>query len=577
MDTLPQTQDPKVLRKFLPQDFVVTDWATLQPYFDALLERPLNDAEAMEQFLKDLDELEAVVAEDRAWRHIKMTCDTQDKALVESYQFFIREIQPHLAAYNDKINRKLVSNPHFEALDPAQYGTFIRSLKKEIELFREENIPIQSEAQTVAQEFSAITGGMNIEYGGKTLTLQQAGKYLEVQDREVRQAVWEKVGARRREAREKLHEVFDQLVALRTQIARQAGFDSYTQYKFEELHRFDYSQDDTRKFHEAVETVVTPVYQLLQEERREALGVDRLRPWDLEVDIFGEEPLKPFEEGEELIDKSIEILGELKPVLGEMVARMKAMGFLDVESREGKAPGGYNYPLMETGVPFIFMNAAGTHSDVITMLHESGHAVHSFLTQAIPLNVLKHTPSEVAELASMSMELLSMDHYDHFYPDRQDQVRAMKSQLVRCLTIFPWIATVDAFQQWAYDHPDHGHEAREAAWVSLYKRFQGDIIDWSGFESTLEILWQRQIHIFQYPFYYIEYAIAQLGALAVWKNAREHPEKGLHNYLEALKLGYTQTIPEIYDKAGIRFDFSENYMRSQVAFCMDAYKELQTT
>jgi len=272
--------------------------------------------------------------------------------------------------------------------------------------------------------------------------------------------------------------------------------------------------------------------------------------------------------------RSVEALSKVKTELGDMIMIMDQKGFLDLNSRVGKAPGGYNYPLMETGIPFIFMNAAGTQTDVITMLHESGHAVHSFVTRNIGLNVLKQPPSEVAELASMSMELLCLDYYDVYYKDQASLIRAQKGQLVRCITIFPWVATIDAFQQWVYDNPIHTHDERNEAFESLYIRFHGEAVNWEGFEGIRLNLWLKQMHVFEVPFYYIEYAIAQLGALAVWRNFKKDPEHGLNQYLEALKLGYTKPIPDIYEKAGIRFDFSEDYMRETVEFCLQEYRDL---
>jgi oligoendopeptidase F len=569
-----QVEDRKASRQFVPPSFEVKDWETLAPYFEELLTETPDSVAALEAYLRKRNELEAIVAEAYAWRYIRMTCHTQEKAYEEAFQAFVQQIMPQLSSYSDKLNRKIAANPYFDQLPDDPYLTHVRQLKRQIELFREANIPLSTEAQTTSQQYSALTASMTIEYEGKTLTMQQAGKYLEVQDRAVREAVWKQMQARRDQDRSQLEGVFDQLVGLRHQMAQHAGYDSFTAYKFDAMGRFDYSLADTHAFHEAVETVVKPIYQQLLEERRARLGVDRLRPWDLAVDIFGDAPLVPFDEASQLLDRSMAALSHLRPEMGEMLRIMDRMGYLDLESRPGKAPGGYNYPLMETGVPFIFMNAAGSQVDVITMLHESGHAVHSFVTRDIPLNDLKQPPSEVAELASMSMELLCLDHYDQFYSDEEALRRAQKNQLLRCITIFPWIATVDAFQQWAYDHPDHHPDAREQAWLEIYHRFHGDTIDWTGFEAAQAGLWLKQGHIFDVPFYYIEYAIAQLGALAVWRNYREQPQEALNQYLDALTLGYTRPIPDIYEAAGIRFDFGVAYMRECVAYCLEAYEAI---
>ena len=358
-------------------------------------------------------------------------------------------------------------------------------------------------------------------------------------------------------------------------MAQNAGYDSYTTFKFESMGRFDYGPDDTRAFHEAVEKVVKPVMEHLANERKQKLGLAELKPWDGGVDIYGDSPLVPFQEAVQLKDGTIKALAELRPELGTMIEIMDQKGFLDLDSRIGKAPGGYNYPLMESGVPFIFMNASGTQTDVVTMFHESGHAVHTFLTRDLPIGAVKSTPAEVAELASHSMELLLLDGYKVFYDDEIAMKRAQKRQLRRCITLFPWIATVDAFQQWVYDNPDHSREERYKTWKELYHRFHGNETNWDGLEHHLERMWLKQIHIFEYPFYYIEYAIAQLGALGVWKNYKNSPAEGLHNYLEALKLGYTRPIPQIYEQAGLHFDFGASYMKECIDFCMEEYTKIK--
>ena len=570
-----EIKNKEEIRTYIPADYEISDWESLKPFFDFLEQREPKSIEALELFLRQRNELDALVAEEFAWRYIRMTCDTADEEKKNAYQYFVSEIAPHLSVFEDRLNRKIAANPYFDKLDPDFYHTYTRQLKREIEIFREENVPLATESQTISQEYGVIMGGMSIEYEGKELTIQQAGKYMENEDRELRKTIWEKIGERRDQDKEKIQEIFDKLITIRHQMAKNADYDSYTRYKFDQMGRFDYRPEDTQSFHHAVEKVVTPIYGALLEERKQRLGLDKLRPWDLSVDIFGTDPLQPFEHSEELLQKSIKVLSELRPELGQMLGLMNEMGYLDLDSRVGKAPGGYNYPLMEVGVPFIFMNSAGTQTDVITMLHESGHAVHSFVTRDIPLDPLKRTPSEVAELAAMTMELLSLDKYDTFYHDPNALIRAQKNQLLRCILIFPWIAAVDAFQQWVYDNPVHDIETRNQKWDEIYLRFHGDYVDWSGYEDSRRTMWLKQGHIFDVPFYYIEYAIAQLGALAIWRNYKQNPEKGLNDYLEALKLGYTKPIPEIYDTAGIKFDFSEAYMRECVEFCLDEYRGLE--
>lgn len=568
-------QDKREQRKLVPQDFIIKDWESLKTYFETLLQRNPQTQEDLAAYLEEISELESVVDEEMAWRYIRMTCDTKDEKSAEAYEYFVRNIAPELSIYSNKLNQKVADHPLFSELDHSVYLTYTRSLQRQLELFREENVARFAEDRSLAQQFSGLIGAMSVEHEGENLTLQQAGKLLESHDRKLREDIWLKVQQRRIEDKEKLDEVLDKLIALRHSIGKEAGFISYTQYKFQELGRFDYSPEDTLAFHDAVERVVTPVYVQLMNERKERLGVERLRPWDLQVDVFGDAPLHPFNDAGELIGKTVQVLASLRPELGNILEMMDRKGFLDLESRMGKAPGGYNYPLAESGVPFIFMNATGTQDDVTTILHESGHAIHAFLTHDIKLNALKNTPSEVAELASMSMELLALDYYDLFYPAEEELKRAKKEQLLRSIIIFPWIATIDAFQQWIYDHPEHNKEERREKWLSLYYRFHGDAVDWEGYEEYQSIMWQKQLHIFEVPFYYIEYAIAQLGALAVWRNYKQNSGEGLNAYLEALKLGYKRPIPEIYEAANISFDFSASYMKDSIDFCLQEYSKLK--
>ena len=568
-------KDPKTARRFLSPDFEVKDWPSLEPYYQQLLDRSIHSQEDMVKFLKDRDELGAVLQEDRAWRYIRQTRDTQNEELKNALMFFVKEISPNVIKYEDKLNKKCLESPYFEQLPDAPYLTFKRQTKREIEIYREENFPLSTQAKELRQAYQAKQGGLTITHGEETLTPQQASKLLESQDRDFREAIWHKVNEAREGIATDASHIFDQLVKLRHKMAQNADYPDFTSYQFDALGRFDYTTQDVSHFHDAIEKEVTPVYLEMMKRRKEILGVEKLRPWDLLVDIYGEDPLTPFQTAQELKEKAITVLSNINPALGKMLEIMDQREYLDLESRVGKAPGGYNYPLLETGIPFIFMNAAGSQMDVTTMFHESGHAVHSFVTKDIVLNSLKYTPSEVAELASMAMELLCLDQYHVVYRDEQIRRRAMKQQLDRCIDIFPWIATIDAFQQWVYIHPNASEEDRHDEFFRLYKRFHGDLVDWTGYEDILRKMWLKQGHVFEMPFYYIEYAIAQLGALAVWRNYHEDAQKGLDMYLEALQLGYTQPIPAIYAQAGIQFDFSPEYVRECVQYCVKAYEAIK--
>ncbi len=543
-------------RQFVPAGFVLTDWVGVEPYFKALLERELPDREALELWLQQLSELEAVVSEDACWRQIRMTCDTTNPALEEAFNFFCTKIQPQLQQYADALNRKLLQHPLTDTLDPRTYFTYLRNLRKSIELFREANIPLQSELAVKQQQYGVITGAMTVTINGNEYTLQQATRFLESADRRLREEAYRKIQERRLQDRDTLNRLFDELLQLRQQVALNAGFSSYTDYRFKELGRFDYGVAECQAFQEAVREQVVPLVARLQERRRQRLQLDTLRPWDLDAEPEGVQPLRPFRTGEELTEKAIACFRRLRPFFGDCLQKMKELGHLDLESRKGKAPGGYNCPLPESGAPFIFMNAAGQMNDVTTMLHEGGHAVHSFLAHPLKLTGFKEYPMEIAEVASMAMELFTMDHWDVFFSDPAELKRAKEHQLERVITLFPWIAVIDRFQHWLYAHPGHNAAERTAAWNSILAAYHDGVVDYSGLEAYRSHAWQRQLHLFEVPFYYIEYGIAQLGAIGLWMQYKTHPEQALDHYCQALSLGGTATLPELFRTAGLDFDFS---------------------
>ena len=565
------TREP---RSFLQEEFKVEKWETIQPFLENLLSRVINSADELKKWFKDRSELDAVLSEDMAWRYIKMTCDTTDEKLKESFNFFVSEIEPKIAPYSDELNRKVLDCQFLDQTEEPGYDILIRNMKMEVEIFREKNIAIKAELSQKSHEFGAISGAMSIELDGQELTLQQAAVKLQDTDRELREKVYSMISTRRLQDREKLDGLFSELIKLRSQLAENADFANYRDYMFAAMSRFDYTPQDCFDFHQSVSDAVVPMLNEMARERKDKLKVDQLRPWDKAVDTSGKAPLKPFSTSKELIDTTIECFSRLDPFLGQCLAIMNKMGHLDLESRKGKAPGGYNYPLMEIGVPFIFMNATSTLRDMVTILHEGGHAVHSFLMRDLELSEFKSTPSEVAELASMSMELLTMDHWDLFFKDEDDLRRAKQDHLEQIIDTLPWVATIDKFQHWIYENPTHSLEERKAAWNRIFSQFSDSITDWNGLEPNRDFLWQKQLHLFEVPFYYIEYGMAQLGAVAVWKNFKEDRQKGLDGYMNALKLGNLATIPEVYAAANIKFDFSSDYIKELMEFVKAELKKL---
>jgi oligoendopeptidase F len=556
----------KTERHFVPKDFVITDWQNLEPFFRNLLDRNISTKEELEKWLKDQSELEAVVSEDACWRQIKMTCDTENKKLEEDFNFFCMEIQPKIQPYADSINKKLIANPLTKDLDQKKYFTFFRTIKKSIELFREANIPLQSELSVLQQQFGVITGKMSVTVDGKEYTLQQAAKFLQSPDRKIREEVYHKIQDRRLEDKDALDALYNQLIEKRNQEAINADFSNYRDYRFKELGRFDYTKEACFAFHEAVKLHVVPLINIIHQHKKEKLGVDTLRPWDLDAEPAGTEPLHPFTTSEELINKSIDCFTKLSPFFGDCLKKMNEIKHLDLESRKGKAPGGYNCPLAESGAPFIFMNAAGQMQDVTTMVHEGGHAIHSFLAHPLALNGFKEYPMEIAEVASMSMELFSMENWEVFFSDKEELKRAKEHQLERVITIFPWIAIIDKFQHWIYENPTHTIAQRTTTWNAILDEFKDGIVDTSGLEKYRDISWQRQLHLYEVPFYYIEYGIAQLGAIGMWMQFKNNQQQALDNYCNALALGGTKTLPELYETAGLKFDFSPERIKLLMDF-----------
>ena len=556
----------KPKRKFVKEGLKINAWEDVKPYFEDLLERVINSKVDLEHWLKDRSELDAVLEEDAAWRYIRMTIDTREESLSEAYKVFVTQIQPQLAPYDDKLNRKLMASEFVNEFKGDDYRIYLRSVKTALDLYKEENVKLQSEIAELSQEFGSISAAQNIRYKGETLTMQKASTLLKDKDRKVREEVFKLMADRRAEDKDTLDELFSKLIAKRHQVALNAGFENFRDYKFQAMGRFDYSKEDCFNFHTSIKKHIVPLVKQIQENHKNQLGVDVYRPYDTEVDPSGKDALKPFETGEALLEKSIEAMGKIDTYFADCIATMDKMQHLDLESKEGKSPGGYNYPLYEIGVPFIFMNAVGAQRDLVTMVHEGGHAVHSFLSRDLALTGFKNLPSEIAELASMSMELLTMEHWDIFYKNEEELKRAKKDQLETILKILPWIATIDEFQHWIYENPQHSTEQRSEAWLKITKDYGTGLVDWSGYEDVKASTWQRQLHLYEVPFYYIEYAFAQLGALGVWKNSKTNHSQTIDDYKTALKLGYTKSIPEVYEAAGVKFDFSDEYLAKIASF-----------
>lgn len=559
---IPQRND----RSYVANDIDLNEWKSIEPYYSQLDERTIANVADLQQWLKDWNELETVLSESSRWIYVRTTVDTTDeKAKADQTNLYVN-IYPHVSAYENTLAKKFVDSPYTEQLNQELFYTTIRKFKKQIELFREENIPLNSELNIKQSKYDEITGAQSIVYNGTELTIQQAAVYLKSNDRAQRQEVYDLIVERRAKDSEVLDNLMSELISLRHQIAVNAGYNNYLEYRFDELGRFDYTAEDCVQFHKSVEETVLPVLNKLAIERKEQLGVDTLKPWDADVDTTGKPALKPVDGTEDLVEKTITAFNRLDPYFGERIAIMQQMNYLDLDSRLHKGPGGYNMTMPEIGVPFIFMNSANGEHDLITMVHEGGHAIHTFLAHKLELNMFKDVTSEIAEVASMGMELMSMEHWDIFYNNTDDLNRAKKNHLQYILSVLAKTCQGDSFQHWMYTNPTHTIAERQTKWAELNARFTPSTYDWSGYENSLRTSYQRILHFYVVPFYYIEYAFAQLGALGLWKNFKQNPTQTIENYKKALSLGYTKPIPVFYETAGTKFDFSKQHISSLIEF-----------
>ncbi|MEX0886145.1 MAG: M3 family oligoendopeptidase [Phycisphaeraceae bacterium] len=559
---------PAPARRFVPQQIDLGDWSQLEPLFRDLLDREFDSPAAVERWLTDYSELAAAVSEYGARRQIDHACHTDDAEIERAFMHFIEQVVPRLHPVEFELQQKLLASPHAAALDTERYRMLKRDWQAEVELFRQENVPLFTDLTKLASEYDKIVGAMEVDYAGRRCTLQQIARYQEEPDRAVREQTWRLATDRRLEDRGRVDDVFDRMLALRGRVARHADQPDYRAYAFKHRQRFDYTPEDCLAFGDAIEQVCVPLLARLDAERRDRLGVETLRPWDTTVDPDATEPLAPYDADDTsaLLGGVREMLTRVGPDLGEAFARLRDKRNLDLESRRGKRAGGFQAALQESGEPFIFMNAAGLQRDVETLLHEAGHAFHFLWSyQHEPLTFIRHAPIEFCEVASMSMELMAMDHLDVFYRDAARLARAKRKMLEGIVRVFPWIATIDGFQHWLYtqDQPPSA-EARTDQWLSLMARFGSSAVDWSGLENARASLWQRQLHLFHHPFYYVEYGIAQLGALQIWARYRQDPPAALRDYRRSLSLGGTRPLPALFEAAGLRFDFTRQTLEPAI-------------
>lgn len=561
--------------KFLPKDFVFKNWEDIEPYTQELLNRPINSLADYQRFLEDENEIDSVASEEYTRRYIRVTCHSNNQEYEEALNYYLQNISPKIAEYADQINRKTAESPFAGQVAENGFALALKGLRTQMELFRPENIALEIADEELANKSGKIRGAMTVTLDGEEMPLPKAGDRLFWTDRAKREEAWLAMNEKRYASHKELDDIYVELVKTRTHVAKNAGFENYRDYKFKSLKRYDYTPEDCFVFHKAIEESVVPFNQKIMERQKKELGLDVLRPWDGSVDPKNRPPLKAFESADDLTEKSLKAFANIDSVFYDTVALMKSKHQLDLASRPNKRPGAYMTSLPVTGIPFIFANATEKVDDLTTMVHEVGHAVHDIQMRDLRLNMYKNYPMEVAELASMSMELISHDQWHLFFPKEEDLRRARLEHLEGTISFFPWMAQIDLFQHEIYTQPNLTTEERHDVWDKIHGRFSTKTVDWSGFEHWRRTGWQKQGHLFENPFYYIEYGIAQLGALQVWRNYTQDKKQAIKQYKNALALGYTKSIPEIYETAGIKFDFSASMLKELMAFVQAEMEKLQ--
>jgi oligoendopeptidase F len=549
-------------RKYIQPEFSPQDKESLQSVYNSLIEYPISTEKEYLEFIEFWSELSCVVDEAGSIAYVNMTCDTKNKEAESKYLHLVENIFPICHENEDKIKKKFLGSDYLNKIDPSYYGLFIKQTVADDAIYRQENIELFTKDSILCQNYQKITGSWMVEFEGKRQTSQQIQVYQENPDRSIRESAYRARVAVHMEDVPKLEDLYDEMLIVRKQIATNAGFKNYRDYKFVANARFDYTPEDCLRFHDAIEESLVPLLVEWNQEKCKKLNISSLRPWDLYVDPDAKGVIKAFDTEEEFCDKVEKIFENVHPKTGEYFKYMRENKLLDLSSREGKAPGGYMTELSERRVPFIFMNAVGTKRDVDTLLHEGGHSIHAFQARDQVLKSYRSSPLEFAEVASMSMELLGRPYFQYVYKP-EDIERVKREQLIKIVEFFPFMSMIDSFQHWVYTTEDNGREARGKKWQELNRRFQ-PYLDMSGMDEIEKTRWQYS-HVYTVPFYYIEYGIAQVGALQVWRNSLKNEKKAVEDYLSGLSLGGSKPLPELFQAANISFSMDKSTLKELVS------------
>lgn len=556
------------------QDFQYWGWDKIAPYFHDLDSRSLTEANVV-QWLEDWTKINDLIDESFSRLSVAVTVDTTDEATEQRYNAYMEEILQPAQVAAQKLKEKLLAS----GLEPQGYEIQLRNIRTQADLFREENVPLFTQESKLGTEYDKIVGAQTVQWEGEERTVAGMKTVDQDPDRAKREQAWRLVADRQLADRESLNELWTRFLPLRREIAGNADMPDFRAYRWRDFQRFDYSPDDCLRFHDAIEQVVVPAVSRIYERRRQQLGVDTLRPWDLEVDPLNRAPLRPFSDVNDLNSTTSTIFHKVDPKLGEYFDIMQREHLLDLDNRKGKAPGGYCTSFSVAERPFIFMNAVGIHDDVQTLLHEGGHAFHVFETNNLPSYRRGQPPIEFCEVASMSMEHIAGRYLAKsqggYYSDA-DAARARIEHLEGDLIFWPYMAVVDAFQHWVYTHPEEAMNPAncDAEWGRQWDRFKPGI-DYSGLEDNKVTGWHRKLHIFQIPFYYVDYGIAQLGAVQVWKNSLQDQAKAVADYRSALALGGTRSLPELFSAAGAKLAMDADTLREAVDLIETTLAELE--
>ena len=532
------------------------DWDQYAPFFDYLENFGLNSANVSD-WMKYWSDLSELVGEVGTSVYVSTTVDTTDEEAKARYHKFLEDVSENVSSRNQKLKIKFLASE----LSPDNFEVPLRGIKSEVNLFSKDNLPLLTSDAKLSKEYDAIIGSQTVKWENEEITLTQLSPVMLETNRDKREKAWKLASNRRLKDRDSINKIWKRVLKIRRSIANNSGYEDYRAWRWEYLKRFDYTPEDCLTFHDSIEKVIVPLANKLLEKRKEAMGLDKLKPWDLSVDIFGRDALVPFQSADELEDKCHNIFNSVDSELGRHFGIMREKELLDLGNRKGKAPGGYctEYPFQR--LPFIFMNAVGTHSDVQTMIHEGGHAFHVFESANLPYSSQRDVGMEFAEVASMGMELLASPFLTQknggFYSD-DDSARARIEHLEKIIMFWPYMAVVDGFQHWAYTNPEEAlnPDNCDTAWTSLWERFQmSDHIDYSGCDDIIATGWHNKLHIYHVPFYYVEYGMAQLGAIQIWGKSLKNERKAIQDYRTALSLGGNATLPELYEAAGAKFSF----------------------